>query len=524
MTSKNTTLQLASDAAVTNRLFGLRDLLMSLRNGLIVAGLMLALAYLFKAVLDPIIESAAVEQTVMTVLAGTLVFFLPFFMYVAGTSVVRPYARKEPVRAVITAVLASIIMFGFISAGQYITQTGPFGPRTSLGFTLGAVEGGAIVEDIVPDGPADEAGLQVGDIITAVRRDPITKSSLLGMISRAEDDAPLRLRLLREGEEMQLTARTRLIYEPDIDSLLMGLLTAFVITIVAVFWPGGWTPYVVLILILAPLLAGYLWLIIATFSTRTEGLLPLNNQGGIGGFTLNNWSFLAGEDIAGMQFTIWRITFNSFAIAIAQMSIVLLVSSMTGYALSRMHFAGRKGFLSFTLILHGFPQVTLLIPVFFVLRYIGNVPVVGDLFGFNTVGGIALAMVAGELPLGVWLMKGFFDNIPWDMERSAFIDGASRWRTYWQILLPQIRPGILALGIFSFVGGWNAFLIPQTYSLGTQSTLAVFMRQLIDETAPVDWNQVAAVGLYQLIPIFFFFIFAQEYLLNIYAGGTKGTS
>jgi inositol-phosphate transport system permease protein len=234
---------------------------------------------------------------------------------------------------------------------------------------------------------------------------------------------------------------------------------------------------------------------------------------------------MGGKDIAGLEFTIWQITLQSLGIAVTQMVTVLLVSSMTGYALSRMKFPGRKGFLSFTLILHGFPQITLLIPIFFVLRYLSDLPAVGGIIGFNTIGGIAMVMVAFELPLGVWLMKGFFDNIPWDMERSAMIDGASRWRTYWQILLPQIRPGLLALGIFAFLSGWNAFLVPQTYSVGSQaSNITVFMNQLISETAPTNWNQVAAVGMFQLVPVFIFFIFAQEYLLNIYAGGTKGAS
>ena len=98
-------------------------------------------------------------------------------------------------------------------------------------------------------------------------------------------------------------------------------------------------------------------------------------------------------------------------------------------------------------------------------------------------------------------MKGFFDNIPWDMERSALIDGASRFRTYWEILLPQIRPGLLALGIFAFIGGWNAYIIPATYSIGSGvSNLPVFLEELIDATAPVDWNQVAAVGLVPIDP------------------------
>jgi inositol-phosphate transport system permease protein len=203
----------------------------------------------------------------------------------------------------------------------------------------------------------------------------------------------------------------------------------------------------------------------------------------------------------------------------------LLICSMTGYALSRMNFPGRRAFLSLTLILHGFPAVTLIIPIFLVLINLGNIPVIGKLLGYNTVGGIALVMIAFELPLGVWLIKGFFDTISWDMERSALIDGASRWRTFWEIILPQIRPGLLALGIFSFIGGWNAYLIPATYSVGTGlANLPVYISQLSGELSPTNWNQVAAVGLFQLIPIMLFFIFAQEYLLNIYAGGSKGSS
>jgi inositol-phosphate transport system permease protein len=198
---------------------------------------------------------------------------------------------------------------------------------------------------------------------------------------------------------------------------------------------------------------------------------------------------------------------------------------MAGYALSRMSFRGRRAFLSMTLLLHGFPAVTLIIPIFLVLINLGTLPIIGSFIGYNKPGGVALVMIAFELPLGIWLIKGFFDNISWDMERSALIDGASRWRTFWEIILPQIRPGLLALGIFSFIGGWNAYLIPATYTVGTGlANLPVYIRQLSGELAPVNWNQVAAVGLFQLIPILIFFIFAQEYLLNIYAGGTKGSS
>jgi len=174
-------------------------------------------------------------------------------------------------------------------------------------------------------------------------------------------------------------------------------------------------------------------------------------------------------------------------------------------------------------------SVTLLIALFFVLRWITPIPVLGrgvpiiGGFGYNTVGGVALVMVALNLPLGVWLMKGFFDNVSWDVERAALIDGCSRFRLWWQIVMPLIRPGIAALAIFTFITGWGAFLIPYTFITDqTKSTIAAYLNDLMSATAPVNYSELAAVGLFQLIPIMIFFIFTQEYLLNIFSGGTKG--
>ena len=147
----------------------------------------------------------------------------------------------------------------------------------------------------------------------------------------------------------------------------------------------------------------------------------------------------------------------------------------------------------------------------------------GTRIGYNTVGGVALVMVALELPLGIWLMKGFFDNLSWDMERAALIDGASRFRVWWEIIIPQIKPGLAALAIFTFLSGWSAFLIPFTFTVGTKvANLPVFLRQMMSDTAPTNWNAIAALGLFQLIPVMFFFIFTKEMLLSIYSGGTKG--
>jgi inositol-phosphate transport system permease protein len=282
-------------------------------------------------------------------------------------------------------------------------------------------------------------------------------------------------------------------------------------------------PLTLLSLITVPILVGYVWIVISTFSTRTYGLMPVDADGNFGGFTLHNWAFLWEDPI------IWRLVANTFVLATGLTIGVLVVSSMAGYALSRISFPGRKSFLATTLILHAFPSVTLLIAIYFVLRWIGGIPVIGrDLpviggFGYNTLGGVILVSVALELPLGIWLMKGFFDQVSWDMERAALIDGCSRFRVWWQIVMPMIRPGIAALAIFTFISGWNAFLIPYTFMTSQEkSTMAPYLRGLTGDTVPVNFSEVAAVGLFQLIPILIFFIFTQNYLLSIFAGGAKG--
>ena len=272
---------------------------------------------------------------------------------------------------------------------------------------------------------------------------------------------------------------------------------------------GVATPYVILVISVVPIFVGYLWLVINSFAVRTEGLLP------VGGLTLDNWSFLLETPFGRGYPSIWRITLNTFLVATFMTVFVVFVSSLAGYVLSRLKFSGRKSFLSLTLILHAFPSVTLLIGIFFVLRALGL---------YNNLFGVGLVMIGFELPFGIWLMKGFFDNVSWDMERAALIDGASRLRVWWQIILPTIKPGIAALAIFAFISGWNAWLIPRTFTIGAgqQATLSVYLQNFQGDTVMVQWGAVTAVGLFQLVPVALFFIFTQDLLLTIYSGGAKG--
>jgi inositol-phosphate transport system permease protein len=264
-------------------------------------------------------------------------------------------------------------------------------------------------------------------------------------------------------------------------------------------------PYILLILLTTPILVGYVWLIISSLSVRTYGLRPE-------GLTLENWRFLV-EPIRSRP-SIWQVLLSTLAFAIPLGLLDVTISSAAGYALSRLRFPGRRMFLSFTIILHAFPSATLLIAIFFVLRAVKL---------YDSILGVVLVSVSLSLPLGIWLMKGFYDNVSWDIEMAALIDGCSRLRTWWSVVLPIIRPGLAALLIFSFLGGWGAYIIPYTFLVTTSiQPISVFLQSLTGDYTFVNYGVITAVGLFQLVPVLIFYLFTQRYLMNLYSGGMKG--
>ncbi len=276
--------------------------------------------------------------------------------------------------------------------------------------------------------------------------------------------------------------------------------------------------FIILIILSLPIIVGYLWLFISTFSKVTYGLVPVDSSGNFGGFTLSNWTFLKEKEI-------WLASWNTLLLALFMSVGVVLISSLAGYALSRIKFPGRKEFLSLTLILHAFPSVTLLIAIYFVLRFFSGIPILDLFMGYNTIGGVILVSLAMQLPLGIWLMKGFFDNVSWDVERAALIDGCSRYKTFWTVMFPQVRPGIAALSIFSFMTGWSSFIIPYTFLSGGagHEVISTYLNRLMQsDTVSINFNVLAAVGLFQLIPILTFYFFSQKHLMKIFSGGTHG--
>ncbi|HIP75045.1 MAG TPA: carbohydrate ABC transporter permease, partial [Thermococcus paralvinellae] len=197
--------------------------------------------------------------------------------------------------------------------------------------------------------------------------------------------------------------------------------------------------------------------------------------------------------------------------------VVTFISALAGYSLSRIDFRGRKHMMVLLLILHAFPGVALIVGVYLLYRL--TFPQNPDVIRLYSFFYVILARAALEIPMSVWLMKGFFDTIPWEFEWSGIIDGASRIKVWWKIMLPLIKPGILAVALFAFLAGWQDIIYVRTFLI--DQTLATFIEANI-EAEYSHMPLIAAAGTLYLLPTIIFFLTAQQILLQGYSGGIKG--
>lgn len=270
-----------------------------------------------------------------------------------------------------------------------------------------------------------------------------------------------------------------------------------------------------IILVSIPMIIGYLLLVLSSFSkTMFTDLDPRSFRP-----TLINWILLLqGRTaiFAGVHVDIWRIVINTLIVALGISFLVTLVGASTGYAISRMNFSGRKHILMLLILLHAFPGSVLVVGVAFIYRLFLPPLEFVRLYSFFYV---IVARAAIEIPMATWLMKGFFDMIPWEIEWSAIVDGASRFKVWWKILLPMIKPGLAAVMLFGFLAGWMDLIYVRTFLI--DRTLATFIEANIHaEYAYLPL--VAAAGTLYLLPTILFFVFAQKLIFTISVSGIKG--
>lgn len=225
--------------------------------------------------------------------------------------------------------------------------------------------------------------------------------------------------------------------------------------------------------------------------------------------TLDNYrKLLDPQNMIGQDFL--RYFWNSLFVSITTTIAALAVAVPAAYAFSRFKFPGRT-FLFFSVLLRNmFPAVIFLVPLFILMRILGLV---------NTHASLVITYLTFGLPLAIWLLRGFYDNIPIQLEQAARIDGATRFQAFLLIVMPLSMPGIIATAIYSFIGAWNEYIYAYTFlSKNEQMTLPIGLQRFFSENA-TDWPGLMAATFMMSVPVVVMFLVLQRYFVRALTEG-----
>jgi multiple sugar transport system permease protein len=205
-----------------------------------------------------------------------------------------------------------------------------------------------------------------------------------------------------------------------------------------------------------------------------------------------------------------RYLANSVFVSTVTTLLGVVVAVPAAYAFSRFRFPGRN-FLFFSVLLRNmFPAVIFLIPLFVLMR---------NLHLINTYGSLIITYLTFGLPLSIWLLKGFYDNIPVELEQAARIDGATRFQAFWKIVVPLSSPGIIATAIYAFIQAWNEYVYALTF-INNQDllTLPVGLQRFFTEYA-TNWPGLMAAAFIMSVPVVAMFLVLQKYFVRALTEG-----
>lgn len=263
--------------------------------------------------------------------------------------------------------------------------------------------------------------------------------------------------------------------------------------------------------------AGLLWFlpvawIVITALSPSEELLGRGLSSVIPtSLTLENFNFVLDRTNYSTYFQ------NSLLVAAATVILTVLLSCTGGYALARLPFPGQGLLGHGTLLAYTVPKALLVVPIFTI--FVG-------LQLANSKTGLTITYLTFTLPFAIWLMKGFYEGLPAELEEAALIDGASRFRAFRSVILPLAVPGIAAVAVFSFLLAWNDYLFALVFLIEEESrTLPVGVSASLHvNTMSADlWSALMAASVMSAIPVFIVFLAAQRFLVQgMAAGSVKG--
>lgn len=234
--------------------------------------------------------------------------------------------------------------------------------------------------------------------------------------------------------------------------------------------------------------------------------------------TLDNYRLLLRNE-PGLPYVTWLR--NSAVIAGVASVMNVFFSALAAYAFSRLRFKGRRPGLLALLLIQMFPQLLAVVAIF---RMMVRFKEVFPAIGLGTGLGLLLVYMGGALGMNTWLMKGFYDTIPSELDESAKVDGASHAQAFFLIVLPLVRPVLAVVGLLSFVFLFNEFIIASVLVRGSDAqTLPVGLQLFIDERYGSRWGPFAAGAVLGGIPFILLFLFLQRFIVSgLTAGAVKG--
>ncbi len=267
--------------------------------------------------------------------------------------------------------------------------------------------------------------------------------------------------------------------------------------------------YIITLVVMMPLIFPAYWLFSSSFKTNLAAYMTPPQWFPMPA-TLENYANLT----VGYTDFITYVR-NSVITCTATAILAMVVASLAGYAISRLRFSGKRPLLLAILSTQMFPHVLILISLYVMYRQLGLI---------NTYLGLIISFTTFAVPFSVWMMKGFFDGIPSEIEEAALIDGCTRLGALRHVILPLVAPGLLAVSLFSFLDGWNNLLYPLTLATSVEvrtippGLLLSFLGQFKH-----DWAGMMAASVVVTVPVMIIFVFLQRFLVRgLTAGAVKG--
>jgi ABC-type maltose transport system permease subunit len=257
-----------------------------------------------------------------------------------------------------------------------------------------------------------------------------------------------------------------------------------------------------------------LWTISASLdpsgSLATQKLIPDNASLGNYQDLFNNPTF---------PYATWM--WNSIRIAVIVTILSVLITTTTAFAFSRFRFYGRGTLLKSILLIQVFPAILAMVAVFALVQQIGQfIP----LLGLNSLTGLGFIYLGGAMGINIWLMKGFFDTVPREIDESAMVDGATHWQTFWRLIFPLVRPVVIVVALLTFIGTYGEFLLARILLKSTDNlTVMVGLYTLQANQFSQNWGLFTAGALVAAVPIVVLYLVLQDYIVGgLTAGSVKG--